>query len=356
MNSVVVFGVISTLQVVFLLLLFLFLLVRRRYDIQRKAAFLAGQKQLAVPLRNWIVAGSHPAPLVTALGTLPEGTAVGYLSLLARQTITVQQRVELAEALRHEGWMQRALAQSHSRFWWRRLEAARALSLVGTPLDQQAVADLLRDEHPAVQVAAASALPRVADEAMLGRVVDGIFTLPRVVRQYTTGVLRQSGGLVGRTLAQRIAVGGGHYELAAWIELAAAVDAAAALLASVEHVDHESAVVRRAVAKALARHPGPEPARGLVRLLLDPDPSVRALAARGLGQHGSPASAPALAPLLSDPVWQVRLRAAISLAQLGERGRATLRTAREGTDKFSREMATMVAGLSDGAVLELADS
>ena len=64
----------------------------------------------------------------------------------------------------------------------------------------------------------------------------------------------------------------------------------------------------------------------------------------------------ALAPLLADRVWLVRLRAALSLAQLGERGRAALRVANEGNDRFAREMATMVSGLTDGAVLELGDT
>jgi HEAT repeat protein len=82
---------------------------------------------------------------------------------------------------------------------------------------------------------------------------------------------------------------------------------------------------------------------------------VRAGAARSLGQLGAGSAAVVLAPLLSDPVWQVRLFAGLALAQVGERGRAALRTAREGSDRFARDMATMVSGLSDGAVLELAD-
>lgn len=356
MNSAFVFGVIAFVQAIFLGLLFVFLLVRRRYDLQRDAAYRASQRQLAEPLRNWIVAGAHPEPLVHALGQLPSGTAVGYLALLARQTITSVQRDELATALRGEPWMARALAQRGSRFWWRRLEAARALSLVGTPADHLAVVELLRDEHPAVQVAAASALPRVADTELLGRVVDGIFTLPKVVRQYVTTVLRQTQGKAGEVLTARIAAGGEFAELAAWIELAAAIDHPQAIATAVAHAAHPAAAVRRAVAKALARHPGPDAARALVGLLADPEPSVRALAARALGQLGSPAVVPAVAPLLTDRVWQVRLRSALALAQLGERGRAALRSARDGSDRFAREMATMVSGLTDGAVLELGDT
>lgn len=356
MNSAIVFGVIAAVQAAFLFLLFIFLSIRRRYDRQRQATFMAGKRFLAEPLRDWVVAGARPEALVTALRALPPGTAVGYLALLARQTITIDQKDQLAEALRREPFIHSALAQRHSRYWWRRLEAARALSIIGTRDDQAAVAGLLRDEHPAVQVAAASALPNVADAEMLGLVVDEIFTLPKVVRQYVTGILRQTRGMAGEALTGRIENGTQMAELAAWIELAASIDHPQAIAASVRHAAHRAPAVRRAVAKALSRHPGPEAARALVGLLKDDDHSVRALAAKGLGQLGSAAAVPALAPLLADRVWQVRLRAALALAQLGERGRAALRQAREGGDRFAREMATMVSGLTDGAVLELGDS
>lgn len=356
MSSTIVFGVIAAVQAAFLFLLFIFLSVRRRYDRQRQAAFMAGKESLALPLREWVVAGANPAALVAALRDLPKGTAVGYLALLARQTITIDQRDELAHLLRQEPWIHHALEQQHSRYWWRRLESARALSILGTTDDQAAVLQLLRDEHPAVQVAAASALPRVADTEMLGQVVDEIFSLPKVVRQYVTTVLRQTRGMAGEALTGRIQSGRELAELAAWIELAASIDHPQAIAASIPHATHRAPAVRRAVAKALARHPGPEAAKALILLLGDADFSVRALAARGLGQLGSPSAVPALAPLLADRIWQVRLRAGLSLAQLGERGRASLRAAREGNDRFAREMATMVSGLTDGAVLELGDT
>ena len=59
---------------------------------------------------------------------MPPGTAAGYLALLARQTIPDSNRDELADALRGESWLTAAVRQSTSRFWWRRLEAARALA------------------------------------------------------------------------------------------------------------------------------------------------------------------------------------------------------------------------------------
>lgn len=354
-TAAVVLGVAAVVQGIFLLLLVLFLAVRRRYDRMQRAAYLAARSGLEVPLRNWIVAGAHPEPVVNALRALPSGTAVGYVSLLARQTIPAAQRDELAMALRHERWILRAMRRRGSRFWWRRLESARALSIVGTSHERALVLELLADEHPAVQIAAASALPRVADVATLGRVIDDLFGYPKVVRHYITSVLRQTQNLAGPALSERIRKGEEMSELTAWIELAAALDDPGAIAAALTRADHPDAPVRRAVARALGRHPGPDAARVLATLATDRAATVRSTAARSLGQLGAGTAAAVLAPLVADPVWSVRLRAALALAQIGERGRAALRAAREGSDRFARDMATMVSGLTDGAVLELAD-
>lgn len=353
MNAAVVLAVVGVVQLAFLALLFGFVMVRRRYDRERHAAYMAGREALAAPLRDWIVAGAHPEPVVWALRRLPRGTAVGYVSLLARQTIPEAQRDELAVALRNEAWIRSAIERRGSRFWWRRLEAARALGIVGTAADRAAVLALLRDEHPAVQIAAATALPRVADEATFGAVMDALFTMPKVTRTYLTGVLRQRAATAAAPLVQRIAAGGEAPELAAWIALAAALDDPRALAAALPHATHPSPSVRRTVARALGRFAGPDAARALADLVADADATVRAAAARSLGELGATGAVPLLAPLVGDPVWQVRLHAALSLAQLGERGRAALRAAREGGDRFARDMATMVSGLSDGAILEL---
>ena len=353
MSAALVLAVVGVVQLAFLVLLLAFVVVRRQYDRERRAAFVAGRDALAGPLRDWIVGGAHPEPMVRALRSLPRGTAVGYVSLLARQTIPEAQRDELAVALRNEPWIGVALQRQHSRFWWRRLEAARALGIVGTVRDRAAVRALLRDEHPAVQIAAASALPRVADAQLFGQVMDDLFAMPKVTRSYLTGVLRTRAAAAAEPLARRIREGSGPTELAAWIGLAAALDDPQALAASLTHAAHPSAFVRRTVARALGRFAGPEAARALADLVSDSDSSVRAAAARSLGELGAGGAVPLLAPLVGDPVWQVRLHAALSLAQLGERGRAALRAAREGSDRFARDMATMVSGLSDGAILEM---
>jgi len=354
-TSAVVLAVIAILQGAFLVLIFLFLLVRRSYDRRQNAAFIAARGGIAQPLRAWLVAGAHPEPVVRALRELPSGTAIGYVSLLARQTIPMGNRDELADALRGERWVSAAIAQRGSRFWWHRLEAARALSLVAGPRERDAVAELLGDPHPAVQIAAAAAVPRVADPVILGQVFDRLDRLPKVVRHYLTSVLAQTRSAAGSALAERIRRDAPFPQLAAWIELAESIDDQGAVQAAMAHLGHGAAAVRRSLARALRRRPGPDSERVLLVLLRDPDFSVRAAAARTLGELGPTSVVPALAPLLGDDVWIVRLRAAIALAQAGERGRAVLRAARTGADRFARDMASMVVGLSDGALLEIGD-
>lgn len=354
--AVFVAGIVAIVQFAFLALLLAFLVVRRFYDRRQRASFEAGRGEVAIPLRAWLVGDAHPAPVVAVLRRMPRGTAVGYLALLARQTIPDTNRDELADALRGEPWLAAAVRQSTSRFWWRRLEAARALSLVAGSTDRAAVLALFFDLHPAVQIAAAGALPRVADAPLIGKVLDRLDSLPKVVRHYVTTVLRRSRALVGPELERRID-GATHFApLSAWIELAEAIDDPASLGAALRRAEHPATPVRRTVARALRRYPGPQSEAALVRLLSDKDASVRAAACRTLGELGSRDSVASLAPMLSDPIWVVRVRAAISLAQLGERGRAVLRTARAGQDRFARDMATMVTGLTEGAVLEMGDA
>lgn len=354
--AVLIAGTVALLQVIFLALLLAFLIVRRAYDRRQRAAFEVGKGELAAPLRAWLVAGAHADPVVAALRAMPGGTAVGYLALLARQTIPQANRDELAVALRGEAWLDKALRQAHSRWWWRRLEAARALSIMAETEHRDVVLKLFFDEHPAVQVAAAGALPHVADPFVIGKVLDRLDGLPKVVRHYVTAVLQRSRSLVGPALAARIERGSHFAPLAAWIELAEAIADPDTVAASLTRIEHPSVAVRRAIAKALRRYPSQATEAALVQLLADKDATVRAAAARTLGELGSRGAVPALARMLSDGVWMVRVRAAVSLAQLGERGRAALRVARAGEDRFARDMATMVTGLTEGAILEMGDA
>jgi len=94
----------------------------------------------------------------------------------------------------------------------------------------------------------------------------------------------------------------------------------------------------------------------LLALLQDPDWRIRGQAARGLGALSADGAVAPLLAAMSDAAWWVRFRAGLALAQLGEPGREALRRARLLPDRFAREMATMVSGLSEGGVMELAEA
>ena len=65
---------------------------------------------------------------------------------------------------------------------------------------------------------------------------------------------------------------------------------------------------------------------------------------------------PELGIALADRSWWVRFRCALALAQLGETGGGRCEAARDRTDRYAADMATMVSGLSDGAVVEFAEA
>lgn len=346
-------GVIAVAQAILGILLLAFLWLRRSDNARIRAVTALAENDLQGPLREWLLEGGTAQALMGRLRTMPREAAVGRIALLARLTIPPAFRDELRRALREEDWVRVALGNWSHRRWWRRLEAARALSLTASPADRAMVLALFEDEHPGVQVAAASALPLVIDDAVVIRVLDRIDVVPKVVRQFVTIVLRSCAREVGPLLVMRLNAGQRVAELASCIELADAIDHPGAIRAARRLAAHPAVPVRRTVARALRRDPSPEAADAAILLLADPDSSVRSAAARTLGHLAARTAIPALTIALSDPVWLVRLRSAVALAQTGAPGRAALRRARDSGYRYARETATMVDGLSDGALIDL---
>lgn len=348
--------IVASLQGLFVGLLLVFLLIRRAQNLKFQAALELARAGLPGPLRAWLVDGGEPETVLREFRRVPKGAAVGFLALLAKHTIAASDAVRLRARLTAEPWVRRALAGWNSRFWWRRLEAARAYALMAAEGDRDRVLSLLADDHPAVQISACAALPRVLDTVAVGRILDAMDAMPKVVRQGVTLVLQPFAHLVGPALAQRIASGQRRHEVATWIEFAEQLNNIAALQAALGRAQEDFVPIRRACAKALRRLPFPESEAALITLLADRDVSVRSASARTLGLMESRTALPALTAALSDPVWLVRVRAAVALAQAGEPGRAALRVARNGTDRYARDMAHMVANLSDGALLDIGEA
>ena len=348
--------IVASLQSVFLVLLLILLLVRRALNRRYEGAIDLARSGLPGPLRAWMVDGGEPEAVLRELRRVPTGAAVGFLAQLAKHTIAETDAAQLRRRLADEAWVRRALAGWRSRFWWHRLEAARTYALMAGPADRDRVLHLLDDEHPVVQISACVAIPRVLDEIAVERLLDRLFAMPKVVRQGVTQVLRPFAHVVGPALARRIATGQRRLEVSTWIEFAEELNDIGALQAALGRAQEDSVPIRRACAKALRRLPFAESEAALLALLRDPDTSVRAAAARTLGLMESRTALPALSAALSDPVWLVRVRAAVALAQAGEPGRAALRVARNGADRYARDMAHMVGNLSEGALLDIGEA
>ena len=356
MTATLVAGVIAAAQAVFLLVLLLLIAVRRGWDHSRRVALATQRAALVGPLRDWLVADGAARDVVSVLVRLPSASTVTAASLLMRTVVPAERRPELAALLRAEPRLQQSVRNATSRWWWRRIEAARALSVVATPDDRATVQRLLDDPQPEVAVSAVACMPLVADKRMIDRELDRYATLTPMMRQYLLATLRDLPRLVEPALVGRLRADAEPRALAERVRLAALLELPRALEASVALSAHEHPEVRAAVAFALRHLPREASLQRLALLLTDGVPAVREEAAASLGALASPRAVAVLEAATRDTDWKVRRRAGLALAQLGDTGREAVRSLRTDPDRYVSSMATIVSGLSEGALLELTEN
>jgi HEAT repeat protein len=355
-SLLLILGVIAVGQAIFVVLLTAFVVVRRERLLRRTVRVHAGRARLNAPLVQWLVGSGTVLRVVETLRDLPHDVALAYASELLDTRIPLQLRVAFGAAVREEPWALWAVEGASSWRWWRRLDAARALSIVGTLTDASLLQPLLDDPHPAVRLAATQALSAVDDPLLVRLAVEHYPDEPLAVRLYTTNTLRTVWRIAEAPLHRFLtSVDSAAEDLAAWLALAESLNLPSLRPAITSLAAHENPEVRAAVMRALRRYPHAESVDSARRLLGDPQDFVRAAAAQALGSLRATEAQAELERGLSDRAWWVRFRCALALALLGESGRAALRHARQSSDRFVREMAEMTSGLADGAVLELAD-
>jgi HEAT repeat protein len=349
--------VIGGFQLLFCLALVLLLLLGKQHRGRRSRSRGRAGDGGGEPWRAWLVTGGPAAPLVEALRALPHEDALDYAASLVTQQLPAGRHAELAAALGGEPWMRRALGRAGSRIWWRRLDAARALSVVGGPADTALLLRLIDDPLPAVQAVATRSIPHVADAATVRYVVDRLPRRTHVVRVSQYRALRDVWALATPALLDRLSPASTATpdRLAVWVALAGALEVPACVAACVPLAQHADARVRIAVARVLKSYYHPAAESALRTLLGDADWRVRGQAARSLGALRAAAAVPALVAAMRDQSWWVRFRAGLSLTQIGEPGRQALRELRLTSDRYGVDMATMISGLSDGGVTELAE-
>jgi HEAT repeat protein len=230
------------------------------------------------------------------------------------------------------------------------------LSVVGSVRDRVLLRQLLGDKHAAVQAAASTCLTRVGDHALVEHVLDTLHTRPPIVRAFQLRILRENWKHTVPALLERLVPVAPMAKLQVWISLAETLGDARCLAPLIGFCNHPVVEMRISAARAIRRYMHPDAEAVLRDMMRDTDWRVRAQAARGLGTIGATEAVADLSSALADRSWWVRFRSALALAQLGELGRRALRIARERPDRFAADMASMVSGLSDGAVMELAEA
>lgn len=322
---------------------------------RRRQALLGPHVDAArAALRQWVAGAATLRDFVAVLDRFPGEAALEFTADVLGGAMGAEDANRIAILLRDEAWMQRLVAMASSRLWWRRRQAARALAIVGRPDDRDVLARLLDDPRPAVAVMAVTALPRVVDPDLVGRALDRYPTLPAVIRKFLVSSLAGVRDLVAVALTERMRTTAHPRSLARWLELALALEMGDIIERAAPLSTHPDARVRRELARALRIRPTVGALNLLGTLLTDGDGDVRAAAVRALGQIGIGDAAEQLRAAAHDPAWQVRYSAALAMAQVGDRGRAALRALRHDDDRYVADMATLISGLSDGAVAELA--
>ncbi|MGI8773714.1 MAG: HEAT repeat domain-containing protein [Actinomycetota bacterium] len=253
-------------------------------------------------------------------------------------------RLHVSEAASALGVREGAARRCSSSLWWRRLRAARILTLVGG--GAAAMTPLLDDKTPEVRAQAAE----WASEHPTPEVIEKLLSMledPRGLARFTVqNSLLQLAGLVAEPLLARLERETPPLPLflavARW--LADHRFSAIALRLS----RHADVNVRLATSHVLGAIGGPVVLVRLEELLDDRDPRVRAAAAVAIGRLGHWPSAPQVARHLGDVAWEVRKAAGAALAALGPPGALLLRRAKASEDRFAADMAIYVLGLPQG--------
>lgn len=328
---------------------------RRRTE-RRRAARARTPRAVAEPVQRWLVGEGHVRDVAALLAARPADEALEQLLALATSRAQPSQREELRDAMRSEPWVQATLAGATARSWSRRCDAARLLSVVGSERDRVLLQQLLDDAHPAVQGAAASCLPYMADRGVIAYVLDGLPERSMIVRLHQFAMLERTLRLALPLLLERLVAESRPRMLKTWISLAETIGSPELLERVSALHNHPDPLIRLSVARALRRSTPSDAEEVLLISLRDPDWRVRAVAARSLAALGTVSAVPRLATGMRDVRWRVRFRCGLALAQLGDSGARALAESRLDTDRFAAEMAAMISALTPDSVAELAEA
>jgi HEAT repeat protein len=344
--------VVAAAQGVLLVALVVLIILNRWIRLHRSAKLHPRRVELDGVMQRWTLGEARSGDVLRALARLPVPLAVdGLVTWSAR--VAGERWRELSRALEHQWWARVVRANSRSARWWKRLECARFLSVAATPHDVGRVLRLLRDHHPAVQVAAAATLERLDSPILVAAALEQLPFLGPTVQAYYASVLKRARPAVLRHLQQlfrRLT----DPRLPRLVEFAARLEEPVLREPFTTLATHPDPEVRTQVARALGKFPHRESVAALGVLVQDEAWPVRAQAVRSLGMIADPTTLPAVREALRDTEWWVRLRAALALTRFGGKGRNALLDAEVGAHAEARDMARLIVGLSPQAMAEYA--
>ncbi len=344
--------VVALVQGALLVVLMLLILINRWVRGRARARLHPRRLRLDATMRGWALGEVNAELVVRALVALPRAAAVESLVAWAARLSGERWRA-LAVELARRPWAAQFRRAARSRAWWKRLQAARFLSVASAPEDAPTLARLLEDPHPAVHMAAAAALARTPEPLLVRLVVHRVPQMTSPVQAYYASALRNAHALAVPLVIEWLAQ---VYDpaLPRLVEFAGRLGDARLREPITTHAGHRNAEVRVQVARALGGFPHPRSVPALRALTTDSVWEVRAQATRSLGRIADPTSLDPLKARLGDAEWWVRLRAALALTRLGASGRDALLAAEIGPHADARYVARLVLGLSSQALAEFA--
>ena len=238
------------------------------------------------------------------------------------------------------GLVARARRLCASRLWWRRLQGARLITLVGG--DDDAVLTLAHDPDPLVRSQVAEWAGAYPSEPGIRMLTEMLGDPSRASRYSVEDALVRLGGLAVEPLARRLAGIEDPVSAITGLRVAEGLGDPRLLAPVLPWCDRPEPDVRRAAYAALGTIGGATAGARLVAGLQDPDASARAAAAAALGRMGHWQAAPSLAREMSHTAWDVRLASGRALSRLGPPGEITLRNVTESPNAFAADMARHV--------------
>jgi len=344
--------VATLVQGTFVAALLLLILVNRWYRTFRRGRLQSRRDDVERAFQRWAAGDAGVETVSQAVVALPAGIAVERLAAWSSR-VPIDRWPALTVALGQAPWGARLRRGARARRWWKRLEAARFLAAAGIQSDIPTLALLIADPHPAVHLAAVSALNHLDSPDLAAAVIDQLPTLPVHVGAFYAATLRRARSVAIPLLQERL-TRVDDPALARVAEYAARLQEPALRPRFTALARHPNREVRAQAARALGSLPHAESQTALLALLADEAWVVRAQAARGLGLLANPSSVPALRRALRDSEWWVRLRAALALTRFGGAGRDALLQEERGPDAGARSVTELVLGLSPQALAEYA--